>query len=312
MTVSSEEVNGVKSLKGEDQEKTRASKTRASKVPPDFDKSMVKIVDVPEWHVLLALSSEGPQSMYQVAKAHGLHYPGVHRATKSLEKIRWIRVVEKKLSIKKVVVKVYGLTSWGLLWLFSRVPGLFSGPLVGPSQRDWLFSRKVGIKKASDRSEVGSLRSQRDVYKYLALKKLDFGKIAEKNAHLFPLVLGKWRVLKQGRSITRYLAQIFPRVAYTTILEVYFRSNGTYVRSSRDYGTIEEQFAYNLFRDFLETYAKHVGSDPTRISEGVNEVRSVFERDPELSSIFRIVANDVREAGQSSLVFLERVLEDTE
>jgi hypothetical protein len=75
---------------------------------------------------------------------------------------------------------------------------------------------------------------------------------------------------------------------------------------------IAERFTHNLFHDLLEAFAKHLGPDLTRLSEGVKEIRNVFEGDPELSSIFRIVTKNVRETVQSSLVFLEHILEDTE
>lgn len=87
-----------------------------------FEKSRLFQLGVPDWKILLSLAYDGPQSKYDISKKYKIAYPVVHRATMSLKKTGWIKVVKQQLSKKDVPTKIYGLTSEGLLWVFSRLP----------------------------------------------------------------------------------------------------------------------------------------------------------------------------------------------
>ena len=64
--------------------------------PSEIFADEMKRVPIPEWRILLVLAYDGPSTMYNIKQQYDFKYSAIHRATKSFEKLKWIKVVEKR------------------------------------------------------------------------------------------------------------------------------------------------------------------------------------------------------------------------
>lgn len=203
-------------------------------------------VSVPEMRVLLPLAYDGPKNMYQLAKQRKCTYPAVHGAMKKLEKLGWVKVVKSGMSEKKHPMSVYGLTTEGLLWLFSNVPqSLYPSFFYDPS---------FGLKKIPRKKEIEELeklKSKKDLLMHLFFG-FDFDSVAKKNPALLPTVLNEWKRLKELESADE-LVWHFPGVAFETLKEYYLYSHARGFEGLRTgFSSLEKIFAYRLLYRYLE------------------------------------------------------------
>ncbi|MCW3985156.1 MAG: hypothetical protein NWE91_01935 [Candidatus Bathyarchaeota archaeon] len=266
----------------------------------EFQKSHTKHLGVPEWRVLLALAHGGPRNMYQIAKTYNFKYPVVHRATKNLHEIRWIKIVRRRLSSKNVFATIYSLKSEGLLWLLSRIPRTLHPSLVDFSEPD-----SLGLRKRIDEQKtcvLANLATQDDVYLHL-LFNFDLDKIAKSNSGLFPLVFGNWDLFKEI-GVTQCLGCEFPKAAFSTLVEYYYDYGGL----KSKLGTIEMLFTYKLFYAFLEIFAEGYVDSPAEFrEESVQKVATAFKSTPQLRKLYEQICSDIENKLSQSQIFIRRV-----
>jgi len=263
----------------------------------EFLKSQMKRLRVPEWKTLLALGYGGPQNMYQLAKAYDLKYPMVHRAIKNLEEIRWVEVVDVKLSEKNMPTKIYSLTKEGLLWLLSRIPKTVHPSLVDFSENDSAGLRRTMEEK--DISRLENLESQNDVYLHL-LFNFDVDRIADKNLQLFPLVFGNWPFYKKI-GVAQDIAYEFPETAFSTMVEYY----GGHEALMDKLGTIDMLFTYKLYYNFLEAAAKSYPDATTEFKEEIQQKTTrTFKSHAQLEELFHEISKQIEKRLTESLAFI--------
>ena len=233
-------------------------------------------VPIPEWRILLVLAYDGPLTMYKIKTKHKFIYPSVHRATKNLEKLKWIKVIERRRAQKGGTTKVYGLTLVGLLHLLYRIPKWFR-----PSEI-YANKEKVVLPKEVE-TDLTKLRTQEDVALHL-LYCFKFDEVAENCQRLLPLIYGKWNHFKDNRvSIDVFSSMI--KVAHVTLGDYY---------SHRRRISLHKLFAnkvyYNLLKQSMfERYPrKRKGYEPFDYHEIIQQKAiAVFQNDPQLIALFK-------------------------
>lgn len=234
-------------------------------------------VPIPQWRILLVLAYDGPSIMYQIKKKYRFQYPSVHRATKKLEEIKWINVVERRRAQKGGITKVYGLTLVGLLHLLYRIP-----KWIRPSEI--YATRKIKeLLPKEVKTDLKELRTQQDVALHL-LYCFKFDEVAEKHRGLLPLIYGKWNHFKNNKvSVDVFSSMV--KVAHVTLADYY---------SHRKSVSLPKLFAdkvyYNLLKESMfERYPrKRKGYESFDYHEMVQQKAiAVFKNDPQLIALFK-------------------------
>lgn len=267
-----------------------------------FDEFNARNIGVWEWKVLFTLSYDGPQSMYAISKKNGKAptvYPVVHRTTKDLEKIGWIRVAETRRSEKNVAVKIYTLTSEGLLWIFSKVPRRIPSVLIDPSEED-----KYGLRRKLEEVESAEPEDlSTRVGVNLHLLGFDVDRIASANAKLFPLLFKNWDVLKKT-DVAGDLSILFPDAAFLALWEYYHDFRGLRTK----FGSLERLFVYESYRALLEKLGKIcVHQEPEVKERCLNEILTLYENSPQLGDMLDILVSELQEGLKENLALLTEV-----
>lgn len=238
-------------------------------------------VPIPEWRILLVLAYDGPSTMYQIKKKYGFKYSSIHRATKSLEKLKWIKVVERRRAQKGGTTKVHGLTLVGLLHVLYRIPKWFlPSEIYTTREEKWLLPKEV-------KTDVRKLRTQQDVAFHL-LYCFKFNEVAENYQRLLPMIYGKWTHFKNNH-VTINVFSSMVKVAHVTLAHYY-----SSMRSTRRGVSLRKLFAdkvyYNLLKECMfERYPrKRKGYESFDYQDMIQqEAIAVFQNDPQLTALFK-------------------------
>jgi hypothetical protein len=278
---------------------TAEERSRREQIEKKFERSQMKQLGLPEWKVLLTLAYNGPEHWYQMAQDLGVKYPVVHRATRSLENIGWVEIVDIRLSEKNVPTSFYNVTDEGVLWLFARVP-----KKVDPSLVDFSLNDSDGLRstmETKDVSQVENLETRQDVYLHL-LWYFNINYIAKHNWRLFPLIFEQWAYYRQIH-VTGTLVYLFPETAFTTLVDYYRHHECTGA-------TVGQIFTSKVYRRFLElyaaTYASPSGYDFVK-EETVQEAAQLFHSRPELQALLQDIGDEIEHRYAESLIFIKRV-----
>jgi len=282
--------------------------------PREFEKSQVARLAVSQWKVLLALAYDGQENPYQVANKYRMAYPVVHRAVKVLKGLGWIRVMRREKNIKNANTYIYGMTDKGLLWFFSRLPketphkwieGLWEKDTSSNQERKEA-PYPEDLKASEDISSlVGRITTDEDVHKHL-LFDLDVDRIAE-NTKLFPAVLGTWEIHKKAAmsgSITSFL----PELAFSTLSECRYGYEGLLEK----YGTIDQIFAYKVYRKIIENEARialemNLVSEEEHVERVWRWVNDVSATVPQFFAMYKDIVLDLKKRFAESLSFTEKM-----
>jgi len=234
-------------------------------------------VPIPQWRILLVLAYDGPSTMYQIKKKYRFRYPSVHRATKKLEEIKWIKVVERRRAQKGGTTKVYGLTLVGLLHLLYRIPKWFRPSEIHATEKDKrLLPEEV-------KTDLRKLRTQQDIAFHLVYC-FKFDEVAEKHRGLLPLIYGKWNHFKKNHVAIDVFSSMV-KVAHVTL--------GDY-HSHRKHVSLPRLFAHKVYYSLLkesmfERYPrKRKGYESFDYHEMVQQKAiAVFQNDPQLTALFK-------------------------
>ena len=237
-------------------------------------------LSIPDWRVLLIFAYDGPSTMYNVKKKYGFKYPPVHRSTRNLEKLQWLKVIRTGHSKKGTKTKIYGLTLVGLLHLLYRIPRGF---------RSFRSAEKKFLPEEVE-TDLRKLHTRRDVALYL-LCCFDFEKVAEKNQKLLPLIFGKWNHLKKNDVTVDVFSQII-ETAHVTLGDYYGPTTGR--RAS-----LHRLFAYKVYYNLLK---KSMFEHYPRKREGYAEFDyidlihqrtiAIFRDDPQLTTLFKQICSE--------------------
>ena len=78
-----------------------------------------------QFKILLRLAQRGPMTKWQLKKKwkryDSIAYSTVHETIKTLQAVGWVKALREEESEKGLLVKIYGLTLEGILWLLSRL-----------------------------------------------------------------------------------------------------------------------------------------------------------------------------------------------
>lgn len=264
-----------------------------------FEKLQIRRLRVPEWRLLLVLAYKGPQSMYAIKKTYNLQYATIHRATKSLEKTGWVKVVDTRHSEKNVLTKIYNVTPEGLLWLMSKIPKTIHPSLIDFSECDSLSLRKTLEEK--DTAKVANLGTQNDVYLHLLLD-FNVNRIAKSNMKLFPLVFGNWDFyIKIG--VAQDIASEFPEAAFSTLVDYYHN-----YPLAIELGTLDMLFTYKCYYAFLELYARGYANIDTEFqNEIIEKAIKAFKSSPKLQELFQQISKEIEDRLAKRLEFIKHV-----
>ena len=234
-------------------------------------------VRIPEWRILLVLAYDGPSTMYKIKKKYNFQYSAIHVATKSLEKLKWIRVVERKHGQKGGTTKVYGLTLVGLLHLLYRIPkGIRPSEIYATRKTRELLPEEV-------KTDLTELSTQQDVALHLFYC-FKFDKVAENYRRLLPLIYGKWKHFKDNDvSIDVFSSMV--EVAHVTLAHYYSHRKGVSLTK-----LFADKIYYNLLKESMfERYPrKRKGYESFDYIERVQQKAiAVFKNDPRLTAIFK-------------------------
>lgn len=201
---------------------------------------------MPEWKVLLTLAYDGQRSMYAISKIQGITYPGIHRVTKSLEKLGFVKMVRKQKSKKNVIVKIYGLTTEGLLWVFCRIPKTIYPETLISSKKELPGPPTLTVRQKGYNVPV-DLKNDKDIYLHLLLD-FDIDNTARNNTQLLPLIFTNWELHKSNQ-IAQDLFEEFPEAAFSTLREYYHGSSST--------DELDTLFAHEIYHGYLERIAEN-------------------------------------------------------
>lgn len=276
-----------------------------------FDKSQSAELRVPEWKVLLALAYGGPRNRYQIVKSQGFQYPLVHRAIKTLESIGWIRVFKEEISAKNVKTKTYGLTSEGLLWLFSKIPRTIDPSLIDNTPYDATKESTSMRAEPVYEPKLKDLENQHQIHFHL-LQDFDYDKIAENFTSDFPLIFQNWEHYKKN-GIADYLTWRFPDVAFSSLIDYFHNFSGLRDR----FGTLEQNFTYRVYRDYLEHLARSYASPENeklkmlyQIEEKqriLNEIDACLNYGVEVKKLVKQISTEMKSETLKNLDFLKCV-----
>ena len=240
-------------------------------------------VRIPEWRILLVLAYDGPSTMYKIKKEYDFQYSAIHVATKGLEKLKWIRVVERKRGQKGGTIKVYGLTLVGLLHLLYRIPKWTrSSEIYATRKTKELLPKEV-------KTDLKELSTQQDVALHLFYC-FKFDKVAENYRRLLPLIYGKWNRFKNNDvSIDVFSSMV--EVAHVTLADYYNHRKG--VSPPRLFA---DKVYYNLLKEStFERYPRRrKGYESFDYIEMVQQKAiAVFKNDPELTTLFKEICTRI-------------------
>jgi DNA-binding PadR family transcriptional regulator len=222
-------------------------------------------------------------------------YSAIHKATKSLEKLKWVAIVREEKSKKQVTRKIYSLTREGLLWVLSQIPTL--------STRSLAFNESA--KPSPRSSKPAKSKSQRNLEARL-FPAFDIRKTARKNTELFPVVFENWDFFKRIKVADR-LFDGFPQAAMSTLCDYYHRSF-----PAEEFSSLDTLFAYYLYSVFIEGEA--CTSIPQEDQEkdnwfAKNRNRAMKMRDegkdPRLRNIILTVTKDLEKNLSTKLEFIK-------
>ena len=200
-----------------------------------FNELRTRKLSVLELRVLLTLADNGPLTMYSIARMQKVAYSAIHKATKSLEKLKWVAIEREEKSEKQVTKKIYSLTREGLLWVLSQIPTL--------STRALAFNE---FAKPSPRSlKSAKSKSQRNLEARL-FPAFNIRKTARKNSELFPVVFENWSFCERIKVADRLFAG-FSQAALSTLCDYYNRSF-----PAEEFSSLDTLFAYYLYYGFIE------------------------------------------------------------
>jgi len=267
----------------------------------EFEESQMKRLKVSEWRVLLTLAYNSPRNRYQISEDLGCKYPPVHRATKSLERIRWVEVVEERRSEKNVPTKVYGLTREGLLWLLSKIP-VWVQPSLVFAEEDSLGLRRTLAEK--DISKVKNLKTQNDIYLHLLLD-FDVNRIAKNNTHLFPLIFENWTYYREIK-VAQDLVSIMPETAFSTLVEYYNKWGDFLEACKHKFDMLDLFFPYKLYYAYLEMLT---GTSQISVyeKEFQQKATKVFRSKQQLKNLFEIFSSKIKKKTAERLQFMENL-----
>jgi len=256
---------------------------------------------VPEWRILLIFAYDGQSTMYQIKKKYGLKYPPVHRSTKNLEKLGWVKVIERKCGQRGHTTKVYGLTLLGLLHLLYRIPKGFQ------STRIYTIRTENEFLPKEVKTDLRKLHTRQDVALYL-LYCLDFDQIAESNQRLLPLIYGKWDHFKKN-SVTINVFSTMTDVAHVTLGDYYDPT-----RRTRTGALLQKLFThkvyYNLLKKSLfESYPRKRKGYASFDYEDMIQQKTiaVFQNDSQLTDLFKQICTRLEKEIASLSKSIEKI-----
>lgn len=235
---------------------------------------------VPDWKVLLVFAYDGPLTMYQIKTKYRFKYPAIHRSTKKLETLKWVKIIERKLGEKGHTTKVYSLTLVGLLHLLYRIPKIFRLLQTYRISKDET-SLPEGVK-----TDLRKLHTQTDVASYL-LYCFKYDKVAEHNQKLLPLIFGKWDHFKKN-DITFDVFSSMTEVAHNALANCYDP-----VRPTRRGVSLQKLFTNKVYDNLIRksmftSYPRNIkGYESYDYHKEIQQnTIAVFQNDPELTPIF--------------------------
>lgn len=283
--------------------------------PYKFDESHFVQPPVSQWKALLATAYDGPWNAYQLSRKYEMKHPVMHRAIKALVGLGWVKACGKVLTLKNVKAINYRLTAEGLLWLFSRRPKDIPPPFFDElwkkgkyhdMDEDKMPAKDANAKPFEERVDsVKNMATQEDVHMHL-LFDLDVDRIAEKNAKLFPAVFGIWEIHKKA-ALSGSIMSFLPELAFSTLSECCYGYEGLLEK----YGTIDQIFAYKVYRKIIENEAR-IASEMNLESEEHCErvwrwVQDVSEAVPLFSAMYKDIVLDLKKRFAESLSFTEKM-----
>ena len=255
---------------------------------------------IPEWKVLLVFAYDGPLTMYQIMKKYGFKYSAIHRATKNLETLRWIKVIERKLGDKGGTIKIYGLTLVGLLHLLYRIPTVFCLPRVYTAKEKRLLPEEV-------KTDLRKLHTREDVGLYL-IYCFDFDQVAESNLRLLPLIYGKWDHFRKNQ-VTFNVFSSMVDVANVTLGDYYDGSGQT-----RRGISLKKLFTYKVYYNLLkkslfESYPRKRKGYASFDYEDMIQQKTiaVFQNDSQLTDLFKQICTRLEKEIASLSKSIEKI-----
>lgn len=260
-----------------------------------FNELRTRKLSALELRVLLTLADNGPLTMYSIARMQKVAYSAIHKATKSLEKLNWVKIIREEKSKKQVTRKIYSLTREGLLWFLSRIPTLLPRALASNE-----------FAKPSPRSlKPVKLKSQRNLEARL-FPAFNIRKTAQKNTELFPVVFENWDFFKRIKVADR-LFNGFPQAAMSALCDYYHQSF-----PSKEFSSLDTLFAYYLYYGFIEgeAYTRVYQEDQEKddwIAENRNRAMKMRDegKDPRLRKIILTVTKDLEKNLSTKLEFVK-------
>jgi len=256
---------------------------------------------VPEWRILLIFAYDGQSTMYQIKKKYRFKYPPVHRSTKNLEKLGWVKVIERKCGQRGHTTKVYGLTLLGLLHLLYRIPKGFQ------STRIYTIRTENEFLPKEVKTDLRKLHTRQDVALYL-LYCLDFDQIAESNQRLLPMIYGKWDHFRKNQ-VTFNVFSSMVDVANVTLGDYYDGSGQT-----RRGISLKKLFTYKVYYNLLkkslfESYPRKRKGYASFDYEDMIQQKTiaVFQNDSQLTDLFKQICTRLEKEIASLSKSIEKI-----
>ncbi|MCK4477040.1 hypothetical protein KAU88_00725 [Candidatus Bathyarchaeota archaeon] len=252
------------------------------------------------WRILLALAYDGSSTMYGIKKKYGFLYPSIHRATKSLEELKWIRVIEERRSQKGGTTKVYGLTLLGLLHVLSRIPKLFRPEEIHTDGGE-------GFLPEEAKPDLRELTSQQDVAFHL-LYCFRSDQVAENNRELLPLIFGKWGHLKSAHATVEVFSSMLD-VAHVTLAD-YYSSKWPSRRQSSLHRLFAFKVYYNILKGSVFEYRPKELEDYDSFDyQGMIQQKAIaiFRNDRQLTALFKQICSILEKKAASLSKSLKEV-----
>jgi hypothetical protein len=284
--------------------------------PYKFDESHVAQLPVSQWKAILAVAYDGPWNAYQLSRKYEMKPPVMHRAIKALVRLGWVKACGRVRTSKNVKAINYRLTAEGVLWLLAKRPKDIPPPFYDElwkrgkyhvMDEDEIPAKDVVAKPFEESIDsVKNMKAQEDVHMHL-LFDLDVDRIAEKNAELFPAVFGVWEIHKKATmsgSITFFL----PEIAFSTLSECCHGYEGLLEK----YGTVDQVFAYKIYRKIIENEARispemNLESEEEHVEHVWRWVQDVSATVPQFSAMYKDIVLDLKKRFAESLSFTEKM-----
>jgi hypothetical protein len=265
----------------------------------EFSERHQSILSISFMKTLLGLAYYGPRNQWELKNNTGLRYASVHSAIKSLERWGFVRLKVKGVSAKGGETKIYGLTGTGLLSLLARIPTKIYSSM---SAHEFLLTH-AGFGDLEQRKDLLDLR-ELETEKELAGHLLFFfflrlDEIAEHGADLFPLVFGKWSLLK-SKDIRMDID--LPDIGFESLRDHHYGYSK--IR------TLKDIFTYKFYYRYVNVYSKPMELSPMERPNGTpkrvlrNETLAHLDKDrqdmveifndPNLRPTFKRIAKEIR------------------